>query len=254
MGLDPRSSSAARSTAFGTNAVATAPGPHYVVEADESDGSFVYLTRSVAWSPTSRPITWTTTGRSKRSRPTFCEFMAAGRTRRDARRSAVTMTRLVELAGSHRSHDRHLRVRRDADVRCRTSSAPVSARASRWHCPDGFRAQSTHTAPGDHMVANATAALADRMGSGARRGEAPHEALAGSRACSRRFDLVGEVGGVTVVDDYAHHPTEVRATLTAARRARLRARDGPVSAAPLQPYVALAREFGEAFGARTGSC
>jgi len=37
------------------------------------------------------------------------------------------------------------------------------------------------------------------------------------KGTERRFDVLGDVGGVTVVDDYAHHPTEIRATLSAAR-------------------------------------
>ena len=43
-------------------------------------------------------------------------------------------------------------------------------------------------------------------------------ALAGFGGVQRRFQLVGEVSGVTVIDDYAHHPTEIRATLAAARQ------------------------------------
>jgi UDP-N-acetylmuramate--alanine ligase len=44
------------------------------------------------------------------------------------------------------------------------------------------------------------------------------EALEGFRGVARRFEIVGEVDGVTVVDDYGHHPTEIRATLLAARQ------------------------------------
>jgi UDP-N-acetylmuramate--alanine ligase len=43
-------------------------------------------------------------------------------------------------------------------------------------------------------------------------------ALAEFRGAGRRFEVKGEARGVTVVDDYAHHPTEVKATLAAARR------------------------------------
>ncbi len=43
-------------------------------------------------------------------------------------------------------------------------------------------------------------------------------ALAGFEGVERRFQLIGDVGGVTVIDDYAHHPTEVTATLETARR------------------------------------
>ncbi len=43
-------------------------------------------------------------------------------------------------------------------------------------------------------------------------------ALAGFGGVGRRFQLTGEVGGVTIIDDYAHHPTEIKATLSAARQ------------------------------------
>jgi UDP-N-acetylmuramate--alanine ligase len=70
--------------------------------------------------------------------------------------------------------------------------------------------------PGAHMAANAAGAVA----AGAALGLEPEgmrQALAGFRGARRRFEHVGEADGVTVVDDFAHHPTEVRATLTAAR-------------------------------------
>ena len=70
--------------------------------------------------------------------------------------------------------------------------------------------------PGAHNVANATAAIA----AGAALGLTAEEmgaALREFRGARRRFELVGEAGGVTVVDDYAHHPTEVQVTLVAAR-------------------------------------
>ena len=71
--------------------------------------------------------------------------------------------------------------------------------------------------PGEHNVANALAAIA----AGSVLGLTPEvmrEALAGFRGVRRRFEVVGEAAGVTVMDDYAHHPTEVRATLAAARQ------------------------------------
>ena len=43
------------------------------------------------------------------------------------------------------------------------------------------------------------------------------EALKAFRGTDRRFDYKGSIGGVTIIDDYAHHPTEIRATLTAAQ-------------------------------------
>lgn len=72
--------------------------------------------------------------------------------------------------------------------------------------------------PGRHNVANALAAVA-----AARELEVPFtsvaEALAGFRGVGRRFEVIGEAGGVLVIDDYAHHPTELRATINTAREA-----------------------------------
>ena len=70
--------------------------------------------------------------------------------------------------------------------------------------------------PGRHNASNAVAALvvADALGVPMR---VAKEALIGFRGVARRFEIKGEVQGVLVVDDYAHHPTEIRATLEAAR-------------------------------------
>jgi UDP-N-acetylmuramate--alanine ligase len=70
--------------------------------------------------------------------------------------------------------------------------------------------------PGLHNVRNALAAMAAAALLGADLAGAA-AALAGFRGTARRFELRGEAGGVTVIDDYGHHPTEVRATLAAAR-------------------------------------
>jgi UDP-N-acetylmuramate--alanine ligase len=70
--------------------------------------------------------------------------------------------------------------------------------------------------PGRHNVLNAVAALAicDWVGADV---EAAAAGLVHFTGAARRFQRLGSVGGVTVVDDYAHHPTELRATLAAAR-------------------------------------
>ena len=71
--------------------------------------------------------------------------------------------------------------------------------------------------PGNHNVLNATAAIAVAMAL-----DVPADkirlALDAFRGVDRRFQLKGKVGGVSVVDDYGHHPTEIRATLAAARQ------------------------------------
>jgi UDP-N-acetylmuramate--alanine ligase len=70
--------------------------------------------------------------------------------------------------------------------------------------------------PGEHNRRNAAAALAALELAGVARAEA-EPVLATFTGAGRRFELVGEQGGVTVVDDYAHHPTEIEATVAAAR-------------------------------------
>ncbi len=69
---------------------------------------------------------------------------------------------------------------------------------------------------GEHNACNAisAAAIAHQLGLPL---EGAFTALRGFRGTSRRFDVLGEADGITVIDDYAHHPTEIRATLAAAR-------------------------------------
>jgi UDP-N-acetylmuramate--alanine ligase len=71
--------------------------------------------------------------------------------------------------------------------------------------------------PGAHNVLNATAAIAVGVGLDI---ELAHirSALDNFRGVDRRFQLRGSAGGVSVIDDYGHHPTEIRATLAAARQ------------------------------------
>jgi len=71
--------------------------------------------------------------------------------------------------------------------------------------------------PGYHNVLNATAAVAAGIGLDIAAAKIA-EALAQFRGVDRRFQLKGKVAGVSVVDDYGHHPTEIRATLAAARQ------------------------------------
>ena len=71
--------------------------------------------------------------------------------------------------------------------------------------------------PGAHNVSNATAAIAVGIGLDMPVEEIRH-ALAHFNGVDRRFQLIGSADGVTVIDDYGHHPTEIRATLAAARQ------------------------------------
>ena len=100
--------------------------------------------------------------------------------------------------------------------------------------------------PGRHALSNALAAVASVLEIGV-----PFATIAGAVASftgvARRFERKGERDGVTLVDDYAHHPTEVAATLQAARQTFPEAR----LVAVFQPHLfsrtlRFAREFGEA--------
>src|SRR5437879_4824058 len=71
--------------------------------------------------------------------------------------------------------------------------------------------------PGIHNVLNATAAVAVGIGLDMKPNDI-RRALEEFRGVDRRFQLKGKVAGVSVVDDYGHHPTEIRATLAAARQ------------------------------------
>jgi UDP-N-acetylmuramate--alanine ligase len=102
--------------------------------------------------------------------------------------------------------------------------------------------------PGRHNVSNALAAIAaaDRVGIDM---GSKGATLKRYRGAARRFQVKGEFRGVTVIDDYAHHPTEIRATLSAAR-ARY---PGRAVWAVFQPHTysrtaALQSDFAQAFG------
>jgi len=100
--------------------------------------------------------------------------------------------------------------------------------------------------PGRHMAQNALGALLAAREAGADVGTVL-DGLAGFEGVRRRFEAVGTAAGVRVFDDYAHHPTEVRATLDAVRAVAGDAR----SIVVFQPHLysrteAFAREFGEA--------
>ncbi len=108
--------------------------------------------------------------------------------------------------------------------------------------------------PGDHNRRNAAAALAALELAGVARADA-EPVLARFRGAGRRFELVGDTAGVTVVDDYAHHPSELEATVAAARE---RAFGGRVLVL-FQPHLYsrtrhLAPELGAALSTADAAC
>lgn len=99
--------------------------------------------------------------------------------------------------------------------------------------------------PGVHNVRNALAAVGAGLALGATL-EAMRPGLEGFEGVERRFQRLGTVQGVDVVDDYAHHPTEILATLDAARAAF----PGRRIIAAFQPHLfSRTRDFAPAFAA-----
>jgi UDP-N-acetylmuramate--alanine ligase len=99
--------------------------------------------------------------------------------------------------------------------------------------------------PGRHNVLNALAAIAAGVALGAPFNEMS-KGLGGFRGVERRFERLGESRGVSVIDDYAHHPTEIAATLAAARGTF----PGRRIIAAFQPHLyTRTRDFSDEFGA-----
>ena len=194
----------------GTNA-AWGSGEWLVVEADESDRSFLALDVDVAVVTNVELDHHTEWGSRHELEEAFRQFVAGAP-------AAVLPPDLV-----------HLR------------SGPLTT-FDGWEGPE-------LAVPGEHNRRNAAAALEAAVLAGAERGRAAAE-LATFRGAGRRFEALGRTpSGAVVVDDYAHHPTEVAATIAAARE---RGFDRVV--AVFQPHLYsrtqhLFREFGAALAA-----
>jgi UDP-N-acetylmuramate--alanine ligase len=99
--------------------------------------------------------------------------------------------------------------------------------------------------PGRHNILNSLAAIASGLALGATV-EAMAPGLAAFGGVERRFQRLGEARGISVIDDYAHHPTEIAATLAAARSAF----PGRRIIAAFQPHLyTRTRDFSNEFGA-----
>jgi UDP-N-acetylmuramate--alanine ligase len=214
--------SAAANAAWGT-------GEWAVIEADESDRSFLKLNRDVAVITNielDHHSTYATVGDLERA---FAEFAEPAEVR--------VLGPEVEMEGVHvgievgdlKAEEVQLLPGR---VRFEVEGTPVEL-----------------TVPGRHNVLNALSALAACRAAGLELADAA-AALADFGGAGRRFEEHGRSGaGALVYDDYAHHPTEVRATLEAART--LAEADGLRLVACFQPHLysrtrMLARDFGRA--------
>jgi len=102
--------------------------------------------------------------------------------------------------------------------------------------------------PGQHNLLNASAALTTAHQLGVK-AQTIEKALADFQGTSRRFEIKGEKKGILLIDDYAHHPTEIQATLKAAKEFYSQKKIWAI----FQPHTfsrtkALLKDFGAAFG------
>ncbi|GLC26488.1 UDP-N-acetylmuramate--L-alanine ligase [Roseisolibacter agri] len=221
----------------------------FVVEADEYDRSFLALTPTVAVVTNVEADHLDIYADLDDIRATFAEFVSRARfavaCADDAGANALpypTTSEVVRygVAAPHPhpdarlvAHDLRVEPRADGD---RTvfdvvyDGKPLGAVALR--------------VPGAHNVRNALAAIGVGLLLGATL-DAMRPGLEAFGGVERRFQRLGEAGGVQVVDDYAHHPTEVAATLAAARTAY----PGRRVVAAFQPHLfTRTRDFAGAFG------
>ncbi len=216
LGLDPTFVVGGIVDAYQSNA-ASGKGEYYVVEADESDGSFLNLSPYVALvTNVEADHLDHYVGGIEEIRSTFARFMAS--VPDDG--AVVACGEDPELARLARSTGRRV-LTYGFDKGCDVCVGNYRTRgvASLFDVtfPDG-RTVSCELPknPGRHNALNAAGVLGVIYAIG-EDVEAAAAGLARYAGVRRRFDLVGEACGVTVVDDYAHHPTEIKATLAAAR-------------------------------------
>ena len=216
MGLDPSFLIGGIVEGYGTNG-RNGASEYFVCEADESDSSFLYLDPDVAIITNIEADHLDHYGSLKAIEDTFCEFMSLVG---EAGTVIVCGDRphLVELARSTGRHVVTYGFGEGCDARLTESERKHSiGSAFEVALPDGSsRHVEIKSNPGCHNMLNATAALTCAYVLGL-------DTCAAARALStfdgvrRRFTHVGDVAGVTIVDDYGHHPTEIKATLAAAK-------------------------------------
>ena len=207
--------------AYGTNARLGA-GEWIVVEADESDGSFVKLPATVAVVTNVDPEHLDFYGSFAELRRAFVSFVAN-----------IPFYGFAALCIDHPEvqnligdvADRRLLtygLSPQADIRA--TAIETGPDGSRFDVEVADRTTGSHRTlaglvlpmVGTHNVLNALAAIAIAIEMGID-DETVRKALAGFGGVRRRFSKTGEVAGITVIDDYGHHPVEIAAVLDAAR-------------------------------------
>ncbi len=185
----------------------------FVVEADEYDKAFLALRPTIAVINNVEADHLECYGSLSALEAAFAEFAAhadqilVGWDDPGARRVAAAIDRPVTRVGVHA----------DADVRITETSAASAGSSARLVMAEGREVALTVAIPGMHNVRNAAMAVGVAVVMGYDAALAGRS-LEGFLGVGRRFEILGRCAGITVVDDYAHHPTEVSATLAAARQ------------------------------------
>jgi UDP-N-acetylmuramate--alanine ligase len=215
LGQDPTYAIGAMLTATGANA-APGEGPHMVVEADEFDHSFLFLRPDVA-------IITTVSFDHPDIYPTQAEYDEAFVQFARCIQPGGTLVICADNAGCQRV----LTALRQRPEECpyivtygkdTTAHWRLTRRESGWWviAPDGEEEALSLQVPGAHMALNATGAIAALTTFGFSL-QPLAQAVSGFTGVGRRFEHKGRIAGIDVIDDYAHHPDEIRATLQAAR-------------------------------------
>jgi UDP-N-acetylmuramate--alanine ligase len=223
-GLDPTAVIGGRLSAFGSNA-RLGRGEYMVVEADESDRSFLKLSPSIAVMTNIDREHMEAYGSFAELQQAFVDFAnkvpfygAVVASADDAELGAVLprLTRRVITYGLDA---------RDAELQARDVVLEgFGARCAVWRHHRGDPSEPARLGgldlqvPGRHSVSNALAAVAVGLELDVPFGTIAR-ALQAFKGAERRFQRLGVVNGITVVDDYGHHPTEIAAVLAAARAA-----------------------------------
>jgi UDP-N-acetylmuramate--alanine ligase len=217
-GVDPSFAIGSELNESGSNAH-LGSGDIFVVEADESDGAFLALEPEAAIVTNVEPDHLDHWGTFAAIEEAFVEFALGIRERdgfivvcSDDLGGARLATRARELGVDVRTYgERH-----DADYRL----ADATVNSVGWTFDvvhNGVRlGQIQLQVPGRHNALNALAAFATGLGLNLPASEL-REGLESFSGTRRRFDFKGQVDDIRVFDDYAHHPTEIEATLRAAR-------------------------------------
>ena len=187
-------------------------GELFVVEADESDGSFLLYDTSVALITNVDADHLDHYGSLEAFEQAFVDFA-------DRAREFVVIS--SDDAGAKRvserlSHELVVTFGEAADASVRVHSIETDGPVSFAISYRGVDHRTRLRIPGRHNAINAAGAFAVLVGLGFDPA-ASLDGIARFAGTGRRFELHGTVGGVSVYDDYAHHPTEVAAALSAAR-------------------------------------